>query len=607
MYRLLLFISIVLTLTSCVYFNMYFNGKEHFEKGEEKYKQTRKVTKSDYNNSIEELSKILEFYPEDDMVDDALLLMGRCYYRLENYLKSRRKFNELINNYPNSELVPKAKIWLSEVEIKLGEYETVNKLLSDIKPDSSEASAMKTYLKLMGDLKLSQKDSVAAKDFYIKASSYEENSDEKEELVKIAAFIAESKRLFKDADRNYLMASEITTSREQKVYYLLKHGEMLQARGLTDSAVGIYNGMLNDGDLEKYYPNIDFNLAKIHFLAKDYDKAYEKFNDIVHSSRKNEGKDSILAESSYYIGEYLLLVKKELDNASAYYDSVTYFYSKSESRVKSKERSRSIFNKNKYKKIIDDAIFSIDSLKEEISEYNEEKAASDSVDFSLTKYDMASQLKRYEKRVADLNYKIADIFINQLNLNDSSFTYLDKGKEYTQFPHISSKCEYLLMDQYRERNFGSKADSIENFILSTYPKTRAANFIRERKGLEKFEVVEDTLTYIYNKASDHIISEEYEEADKLLAELIKKSRGESIHPKVLLSAAVLNENYLLNSDKAIEYYSLLKKDYYKKSEGIFAKNKLRLSDEPIEKAKVIEEAKQLDEFEMWQLMDRRVE
>ncbi len=580
---------------------MYFNGKEYFERGEDKYRESKEITKNNYNKSIEELSKILEFYPEDDMVDDALLLIGRCYYRLENYLKSKRKFNELINNYPESELLPQAKIWLSEVEIKLGNYENVKKLLLDIKPDSTDKSSMKTYLKIKGDLKLSQKDSSAAKDFYVKASNYEENNDEREDLIRIAAFISESNRSYKEADRNYLLASEITESRSNKVYYLLKHGEMLQARGLTDSAVGIYKEMLDDTDLEKYYSNIDFNLGKIYFLAKDYDKAYERFNNIVHSSGKGEGKDSLLAESSYYIGEYFLLVKKELDKASSYYDSVSFFYSRSMSRDRARERSRSIFNKNNYKNIIDNTLFSIDSLKDEIES---EKSVDDEM-FSV-KEDMVLKLKRYEKRVADLNYKIANIFINELNLNDSSFEYIDRGKVYTKFPHIASKCEYLLIDQYRDMGLSGKADSVETLILENYPKTRAANFIRVKKSLEPIEIIEDTLTYMYNQASDFIISEEYEKADKLFDLLIKKSRGESIFPKVVLSAAVLNENYLGNKEKSIDYYSLLKKDYYKKSEGIFAANKLRESNEPIEKIKEVVEEVELDEFEKWQLMDRRV-
>jgi hypothetical protein len=191
-------------------------------------------------------------------------------------------------------------------------------------------------------------------------------------------------------------------------------------------------------------------------------------------------------------------------------------------------------------------------------------------------------------------------------LPDSAIGYLDEGKEYTTFPHIASKCEYLLYSIFKEKNIDDKLDSLKSSIVTRFPHTKAANFVRAEKGLEPVIVIEDTLKHLYNQASDYVIDEEYEKADKVFTELIDRSIGYDIYPQVLLSAAYLNENYTLDRDKALQYYAILKKDHWKKSEGIYAKNKLRTSDEPIEKVEVKEEVVELDEFEKWRLMDRRV-
>ena len=47
--------------------------------------------------------------------DDATLMLGRCYIQLNDYQNARNYLNELINNYPDSEYVNKARQWLSRI------------------------------------------------------------------------------------------------------------------------------------------------------------------------------------------------------------------------------------------------------------------------------------------------------------------------------------------------------------------------------------------------------------------------------------------------------------------------------------------------------------
>ncbi|MBN1970009.1 MAG: tetratricopeptide repeat protein [Candidatus Delongbacteria bacterium] len=609
--KIVLFISII-SLTSCVYYNMYFNGNKHFNDGEKKLKEKRLESSSSvddfYEKSIKELSKILEFYPESDWVDDALLLMGRCYYRLRSYERSERKYIELLTNYPESELIDQAKIWLCETEIKLGKFDELREYLSEIKPDSTDSEGMKIYLKLLAEMRLSQKDTSEAYNYFSKASKYVEDDEELIDILERKAYLAETHGLSREAERDYYKLSTITESRKDKVRYFLRLGELLQERGHTDSALEIYNDLLADVDYEAYISDVEFSIAKIKFINKDYDKAVDKFDELLRTYRKGSSNDSILAEASFYMAEYYLLLKKDLDKAASYYDSVKYYYAKTKSFEKSQKRSKSIFSVNKYAREIKNYLYSEDSLNLKIAEFNNELYEISDED-KQEKLDEIQLMERKIKKIRDetvRNYfNISDLLITELSTPDSAIRYLKGGSNYDDYPHYSSRCLLLLAEL--ENSNKNVSDSLKNIILEKYPRTLAANRIRIEQNLPTIDFIEDTLSYLFDLASESILKDEFEMADSLLTKLMFKSQDHEIYPKVVLSLALLNEMYIHNGEKALNCYNILKRDFPRDSEGLFAINKLRADDEPVKEIEATKENRILDEFEIWKLMDRRLE
>jgi cellulose synthase operon protein C len=145
--RVILLSTIVFVLTGCKafspvgdfisqrytntasYFNTYYNAQKMFsdaenevlagiEAGREKNAkgQTVAVTVSStarqkFTASIEKNSKLLSYYPTSKFVDDALLMIGKAYYYLDEDQKAQRKFLELIAQFPDSKLIPETKLW----------------------------------------------------------------------------------------------------------------------------------------------------------------------------------------------------------------------------------------------------------------------------------------------------------------------------------------------------------------------------------------------------------------------------------------------------------------------------------------------------------------
>ena len=48
-------------------------------------------------------------YPDANFLDVILFNYGRCLYKLNRKSEARRRFDQLINDYPESEIAPEAK------------------------------------------------------------------------------------------------------------------------------------------------------------------------------------------------------------------------------------------------------------------------------------------------------------------------------------------------------------------------------------------------------------------------------------------------------------------------------------------------------------------
>ena len=68
----------------------------------------------DYNNALAAFNKVLQ-YGETYKTDDALLMVGRCYQKLNDKVNARLYFQRLLNEYPLSEYATKARKHLSQL------------------------------------------------------------------------------------------------------------------------------------------------------------------------------------------------------------------------------------------------------------------------------------------------------------------------------------------------------------------------------------------------------------------------------------------------------------------------------------------------------------
>ncbi|MBN2410930.1 tetratricopeptide repeat protein [candidate division KSB1 bacterium] len=68
----------------------------------------------DYNTALDAFQKVLVF-GESNKSDDSIMMIGRCYYKLNDKINAKFYFNKLLLDFPKSEYVSKARLHLARL------------------------------------------------------------------------------------------------------------------------------------------------------------------------------------------------------------------------------------------------------------------------------------------------------------------------------------------------------------------------------------------------------------------------------------------------------------------------------------------------------------
>ena len=134
---LLIFSTAVLLFSGCTYYNTFYNARKAFKEGEkaqEKATPGRRASmgQAQYEAAIKKASKVLTFHPKSKWADDALFMIGRAYFNMEDYVKAGRKFEELVASFPKSKLVEQSHYFISLCQYYSGEETQAMKQLKDL-------------------------------------------------------------------------------------------------------------------------------------------------------------------------------------------------------------------------------------------------------------------------------------------------------------------------------------------------------------------------------------------------------------------------------------------------------------------------------------------
>jgi TonB family protein len=274
-------ILIALLAPGCAYYNTFFHARQAYSQAEAAREQAPTENKETigldlYEQAMKRCAKVIVEYPGSRWVDDAILLMGKCFYARGDYLAALRKFDEILLYYEKSDLAREARFWKAKTLVALERFDeavpAVEKFREGKKDDlrrealyllalveyrrenyAEAAGGFEVYLEKGGSAKDKSEVLRLLADCYRKAGEsakalvvYRDRLrdpllDEEERLatsLDLTDVLVEEGR-FEEAYRSLDDLERDTERREDSLQITLHRGKALLAEGRTDEAVTV--------------------------------------------------------------------------------------------------------------------------------------------------------------------------------------------------------------------------------------------------------------------------------------------------------------------------------------------------------------------------------
>ena len=286
MKKLLILFS-VLTLTSCAYFNIYYNANKYYKEAvSAKKENTRNLSyKSKADSTISKASKLIQYYPKSDLVDDALLLIAKAYVLKggrDNYMKALTKLDEIEKYYNHKKIDNEINYLYAYIYYQNSDFESALNRLSAIK-HSKNSDVLLLKAKCLVAL---NRNNDAIK-LLASATQKKIPSGTK---INIYEYMGGLYSLEKHYDKSVLYYRKILNlhpNKEKQYAILLKISNDKIFQGDYENALKSLNKLRDRAPDQDKYNLVSLSIAKIDEKLNKYDEAAKIYNKIITSSRND--------------------------------------------------------------------------------------------------------------------------------------------------------------------------------------------------------------------------------------------------------------------------------------------------------------------------------
>ncbi|GEM_PF-2396380 len=315
------------------YFNTYYNAKKLYDDAVlELTRSTRpdkdtiyfsipsKTTgQSKFDKVIEKCSKLIQNYPNSNLVDDAVLLIGKSGVYLGETELSIRKFNELFQNFPESELRFEAKLWYAKAFYFSNKQEEALRIIDELYPLALEA----------GEDEVAMEAEMLAAQIFFRNQDYDATIpyleravqlSGKDEMMVVAQF---QLALCLDKTNEYERAAAayknvLNYNRDLTFDFKcrLRRGVMLYLAEHPDAALAVFQGLNGDNLKPDEQALVDHEVANVYASLGDSAKAFDLYQYVDTTYKRSDAS----ARSFYRQGLIMEEQYGEYKKAKEYYD-----------------------------------------------------------------------------------------------------------------------------------------------------------------------------------------------------------------------------------------------------------------------------------------------
>jgi len=629
----------------CAYYNTFFNAEENYRTGlikneEAKLKKSSRKNPTYFKKAITKSWKVINQYGDSSSwADDALFLIGKSHYQLEEYDKARDIFEQFLKKYLKSEYIPNVQLWLGKTYLKEDKPEEALKIYSDILESNGTDEIKAQAHANLADLYFDSDDYYNAIDNYNKCLALSNDSKLRGATVyKLGDSYFKAKK-YKQAIDSYKLVLQSDSPIIRQFSAMKSMVDAYLELGQKEEAQTFLKNSLHNARFKTYYSLIAAKLANIYEFQGEYNFAMENYHDVLKTYPRKEGA----ALAAFYIAQLYEFEYGQFDSAEVYYDRVRTEYPRSEAIKEAKTRSTLLTQyikihsglnndiSNLYKlehgdsSLVDSLVTGKDTIEVNISENQptqdssatQDDLTNDShtIENTNTGYEntgfsendqnvktVAKTAKKIkEKKVAisrtpeevresfkKNSYKIAEYFlINYMNYDSAEFRFNNFINHFSDSLLLPQAYYSLYFIYHTIDKDSSRADSIAGIIKTKY---RDTIYGRKLLGIDlsQSDAKEEKIKLKFIEAEKAFTDKQYPQAVKLYNSIAKHDSGTVWAIKSLYAAAYISENYLKNPHQAFTYYSLLAKGYPQTDQGKIAIRKVK----PLPKPKPVEKKKE---------------
>lgn len=338
--------AMIFALHGCgAYFNTFYNTKKLYKEALEEQKRRgadNKPTSTEiqkYDKAIEKASKLLQLHPKSRYVDDALLLLGECFFYKQEYLKAQRKFQELITIFPKSGLVPRAQIWLAKTNIELNDYAGAELVLNELQQREKKGELFNQAQYFLGEIHFRQERlPEAAKAFLAVARKLGDEKLRGTAYMRLGecCMALQQYDLAAGALRR---ASAIAKNGVDFTFRArLQYADALKNDHQLNEALNVLNDMLKEFSTHRDLPLVKLEIADCTRLQGKIETAIKQYADVIENHQRTDAS----AAAYFALGEIHERYNGDYSKAKECYDNVRRESGRSDKVTEAASRSKAL-------------------------------------------------------------------------------------------------------------------------------------------------------------------------------------------------------------------------------------------------------------------------
>ena len=316
------------------YFNTFYNAQRQFGEAEDEILnqrenkqadkpfgyvfQVQSTTKAKLTAVIEKCSKLLQYHPESNLVDDALLMIGKSYYYQNENQQAERKFKELLDQFPNSDLANETKLLLGYTYYMMSDQaksSSVAKELVDEATKSGDNDYVAKASVLLAQLEIDNKNIDPAKAYYQTAAEKAGTSDERcTAYLNLAGLHSQGENYQRALDA-YRKAESASSNYVHSYKSRIGQARMLSRLGAFEESLDLLKELLGSSNFREFAGEINLEIGNALKESKDYHGAIAQYAYVDTAYARTDAS----ANSYFQLGDLFETKLKVLDSAFVCY------------------------------------------------------------------------------------------------------------------------------------------------------------------------------------------------------------------------------------------------------------------------------------------------